>query len=153
MVKSVDGLHLYFLTVRCSWTLIHCKWRRPNYKLIQHRTRTPSGVATRKACDVKPSGVPVPSKERDRVSDASRRLTGTESNIRGTHKWHIRPAFSRRKRVVLRSVSVACSGEWVWVAEWREIATAELNCALCSEVNLWSTEFETGVSAVNISRQ
>jgi len=41
-------------------------------------------VATREATDVKPAGMPVPSRERGRAPDASRRVTGTESNIRET---------------------------------------------------------------------
>ena len=50
--------------------------------------------------------------------------------------------------------SVAYSGERVCAAESRETVTAELHSALRSgEVNLWSTVFETGVSALSISRQ
>jgi hypothetical protein len=53
-------------------------------------------VATHEASDVKAAGMPVPSRERERVPDTSRRLTGTESIIQEKRKWQIRPAFRRR---------------------------------------------------------
>jgi len=56
-------------------------------------------VVTREASDIKVADMPVPSKEEDTLSYTIRRLTATESNIRETHKWHIRPAFSRRGTV------------------------------------------------------
>ena len=40
-----------------------------------------SGVATCEASDVKAAGMPVSLTERDRVPDATRKLTGTELNI------------------------------------------------------------------------
>jgi hypothetical protein len=43
---------------------------------------------------------------KDRVPDAYRRLTGSESNIRETQKWHTRPAFSRGRTFVSWQVSV-----------------------------------------------
>ena len=53
-------------------------------------------MATREASDVKAAGMPVPSRERDRMPDASRRISVTELNIRDTYKWHIRTAFGRK---------------------------------------------------------
>ena len=52
-------------------------------------------MATREASDINVAGMPVPSREEDRVPHASRTLTVTESNIRETPKWHIIAAFSR----------------------------------------------------------
>jgi len=45
-----------------------------------------SGVATCEASAIKAASMPVPSRERDWVPDASRRLTGTEMNIQKTRK-------------------------------------------------------------------
>jgi len=58
-------------------------------------------MVTREASDVKAAGMSVRSRERDRVPDASRRLTATEFNIQETHKWHIRSAFSRSGQMSL----------------------------------------------------
>jgi hypothetical protein len=49
-------------------------------------------------------------KERDRVQDAYRRLTGTESVIPETHTWQVRPAFRNRNTAVSRLGSVAYGG-------------------------------------------
>jgi hypothetical protein len=54
-------------------------------------------VATHETSDVKAAGMPVPLREGDRVLDTSRRLNGMESIIQETHKWHITPAFNRRR--------------------------------------------------------
>jgi hypothetical protein len=89
--------------------------------------------------------------KRDRQPDASSRLTETELNIWEIHMWHIRPAFSQRSTDMSRTDSVLCiAARWVWTTEWKEIVTAE---RYSGEVNLCSTVFKPGVSAVSSSRQ
>ena len=56
-------------------------------------------MVANEASDVKAASVPVCSKARDGMPDASRRLTDTELNIPETHKWHIRSAFGRRETI------------------------------------------------------
>lgn len=46
------------------------------------------------ASDVKAAGMPVPSRERGRAPDASRRIIVTELHILERHKWHIRPVLA-----------------------------------------------------------
>ena len=47
-------------------------------------------METHETSDVKATGMSVLSRERDRVSDTSRRLTATGSNIPEIHKLHIK---------------------------------------------------------------
>lgn len=65
---------------------------------------------TCKVSDVKAAGMPMPLRERDRMPDAFRRLTGTESNIQDTSVAYTTSVQQKEHSRVMASKSVAYSG-------------------------------------------